>query len=193
VRIADVLRSGEPAALLIGGTACGADGLRAASRISVGTGARVFVETFAARLERGAGLPAFEQLGYFAEQAQAQLDGIQHLIVAGTAPPVSFFAYPGRASNLVPEGAAVHVLAQPDEDVVGALTDLAERAAPAAAPLLAQSGRPVLPTGALTSRNWAEVVGALLPEGAIVSDEANTSGLSLPAATVGRRGTPCSG
>ncbi|MFE4721944.1 thiamine pyrophosphate-dependent enzyme, partial [Streptomyces sp. NPDC056728] len=32
---------------------------------------------------------------------------------------------------------------------------------------------------------WAEVVGALLPAGAIISDEANTSGAALPAATVG--------
>jgi acetolactate synthase-1/2/3 large subunit len=38
---------------------------------------------------------------------------------------------------------------------------------------------------ALTAENAAAVIGALLPEGAIVSDEANTSGLWLPAATAG--------
>jgi acetolactate synthase-1/2/3 large subunit len=40
-----------------------------------------------------------------------------------------------------------------------------------------------LPSGALTSASAAEVIGALLPERAIVVDESNTSGLSLPQAT----------
>ncbi|NEA24129.1 thiamine pyrophosphate-dependent enzyme, partial [Actinomadura bangladeshensis] len=40
-------------------------------------------------------------------------------------------------------------------------------------------------TGALTGESAAAVIGALLPEGAIVSDESNTSGLWLPGATAG--------
>ena len=42
---------------------------------------------------------------------------------------------------------------------------------------------PELPTGPLRSDNWVSVIGALLPENAIISDEANTSGLLLPDAT----------
>ncbi|MGB6202434.1 thiamine pyrophosphate-dependent enzyme, partial [Mycolicibacter algericus] len=34
-------------------------------------------------------------------------------------------------------------------------------------------------------QNWVQVIGALLPENAIISDESNTSGLMLPAATAG--------
>ena len=44
--------------LLLGGTALSERGLRAASRISVATGARLLAETFPARLERGAGCRA---------------------------------------------------------------------------------------------------------------------------------------
>ena len=40
--------------------------------------------------------------------------------------------------------------------------------------------RPALPTGPLSADGVAQALGALLPEGAIVSDEANTSGLSIP-------------
>ncbi|MGW2239651.1 thiamine pyrophosphate-dependent enzyme, partial [Streptomyces sp. NPDC001759] len=40
-------------------------------------------------------------------------------------------------------------------------------------------------SGALTAESAAAAVGALLPEGAIVVDEANTSGLWLPGATAG--------
>ncbi|WP_320773509.1 thiamine pyrophosphate-dependent enzyme, partial [Streptomyces sp. CRN 30] len=45
--------------------------------------------------------------------------------------------------------------------------------------------RPAPPTGGLTAESAAAVIGALLPEGAVVVDEANTSGVWLPAATAG--------
>ena len=44
--------------LLLGGKALTERGLRAASRISAATGARLLAETFPARMERGAGVPA---------------------------------------------------------------------------------------------------------------------------------------
>ncbi len=183
--IAEVLTSGEPVALLVGGSGCREAGLRATSRIAAATGVKTFVETFPARLERGEGLPTIERLGYLAEQVAYQLDGIKHVIVAGTKAPVSFFAYPGKASNLVPEGAQVHVLADVAQDVPRALTDVAELVAAETEPVLQEAARPALPSGPLTPQNWVEVIGALLPERAIIADEANTSGLLLPAATAG--------
>jgi acetolactate synthase-1/2/3 large subunit len=183
--IAEVLRSGEPVALLIGGPACREAGLRAVSRIAAATGAKPLVETFPARLERGAGLPTFERLGYLAEQASYQLGGIKHLVVVATKAPVSFFAYPGKPSDLVPEGAQVHTLAELEQDVVGALEALADEVADGVEPVLQELARPALPSGPLTAQNWVEVIGALLPENAIISDEANTSGLLLPGATAG--------
>ncbi|WP_127360409.1 acetolactate synthase large subunit [Actinacidiphila soli] len=183
--IAEILGTGEPAALLAGGPACRERGLRAISRIAAGTGARPLLETFPARLERGADLPAVERLAYFAEQAEGQLNGIKHLIVAGTKPPVSFFAYPGKPSELVPEGAQVHTLAEVGQDVVAALEALADRVAPGIEPILQHAFRPEMPSGPLTAENWVNVIGAVLPERAIISDEANTSGWLLPAATVG--------
>jgi len=50
---------------------------------------------------------------------------------------------------------------------------------------VAPASRPPLPTGALTSASVADLIGALMPERAIVVDEANTSGLMLPLATAG--------
>ena len=97
------------ALLFLGGSALSERGLRAASRISAATGTRLLAETFPARMERGAGLPSVDRLAYLAEQANDQLAGVEDLILAGARPPVSFFAYPGRASDLVPE-----VCTQPD-------------------------------------------------------------------------------
>ncbi|MGE5697462.1 MAG: acetolactate synthase large subunit, partial [Candidatus Sericytochromatia bacterium] len=182
--IAEVLRSGEPAMLLLGGDATGEDGLVAASRIAAATGARLLCETFPTRLARGAGLPAVERLGYFAEAAADQLDGVKQLILAGARSPVSFFAYPGKASDLVPPGCDVHILAEPGQ-ATAALTALADEVAADATPTLTPPNRPPLPTGALTGVSIAQAVGALLPQDAIVVDESNTAGLTLPAATSG--------
>jgi len=182
---AAVLRGGEPCVVLIGGAGARRPGLEAASRIARATGARLLCETFPARHERGAGIPAVDRLAYLAEFAMAQLDGARHLILAGTGEPVSFFAYPGKPSSLVPRDCQVHVLSYPGDDAAGALTALADLVAPDAKPEPRQPARPGLPDGDLTGEKAAAVIGALLPEGAIVSDEANTSGLWLPAATAG--------
>jgi acetolactate synthase-1/2/3 large subunit len=180
----EVLRAGEPTVLMIGGDATRGPGLAAAARIAQATGARLLCETFPTRLERGAGVPAVERLAYFAEAAAAQLNGAKHLVLAGAKSPVSFFAYPNMPSDLVPGGCEVHVLAE-NHGATTALVALADELAPGAAAPLAPASRPQLPTGALTSASAAEVIGALLPERAIVVDESNTSGLLLPAATAG--------
>jgi acetolactate synthase-1/2/3 large subunit len=189
--VARVLRSGEPTVILLGGTANRADGLRAASRIGAATGATVFVETFPARLERGAGLPAVPRLGYLAEQVEYQLAGTRHLVLAGARAPVSFFAYPGKPSDLMPPGAEVHVLADLGEDVPDALSHLADLVAAGVHPVLAPAHRPDRPTGALTPQNWTDVIGALLPDNAIISDEANTSGCCCPPPPTARPATTC--
>jgi len=174
----EVLKTrGEQAVLLLGGPATTVAGLRAAARISAATGARALVETFPARLARGRGVPDIPRLGYLAEQAQEQLRGTRHLFLVGARSPVTFFAYPNMPSDLVPKGAEVHRL-PPD-----GLEELADRLGAHEAP--ASPASPVgLPTGPL-SFDWASVIGALLPENAIISDEANTSGPLLPAATAG--------
>ena len=173
------------ALLFLGGKALSERGLRAASRISAATGARLLAETFPARMERGAGLPAVDRLAYLAEQAEAQLGGVEYLILAGARSPVSFFAYPGRASDLVPAGCSVTVLADRDQDAEAALEQLADLVAAGTQPLLAPPAvRPAEP-GPLTAISLANTIAASLPEGAIISDEANTSGFALPAALTG--------
>lgn len=182
--VAAALQSGEPTVILIGGDAARSAGLGAAVRLAQSSGARVLCETFPARLERGAGIPAVERLAYFGEAAEVQLAGTRHLVLAGAPSPVTFFAYPGKPSDLVPEGCRVHRLAGP-VGAVGALTTLADRLAPTEVASTAPLSRPALPTGPLNVQTSSDVIGALLPEGAIVVDESNTSGFLLPQATAG--------
>jgi acetolactate synthase-1/2/3 large subunit len=182
--VAKTVRSGEPAALFLGGSALTERALLAAQRVANATGAQLLAETFPTRIERGGGLPEPTRLAYLAEFATMQLDPFRHLVIVDSKPPVSFFAYPGKASYLVPNACGVATLATDDEDAEAALEALADALdAPDVSPA-ATGPRPERPTGALTADAIAAALGALLPDGAIVSDEAQTSGLSNPGATV---------
>jgi acetolactate synthase-1/2/3 large subunit len=179
------LSAGEPAVVLLGGPATLGAGLEAAGRVARASGARLFADTFPARLARGCGRVPVERLGYFGEMVAAQLSGVRHVVLAGTRSPVSFFAYPGRPGNLVPEGAVVHSLAGPGQDIVEALERLGDRLGAERSGIHQAAQRPDPPTGDLTAETLALAVGALLPEGAIVVDEANTAGVLVPAHTAG--------
>lgn len=173
---------GTGTVMLLGSLACRERGLRAASRIAQATGTKVLIETFPARLERGAGRPNFERLAYLAEAAQFQLTGAEHLVLAGARSPVSFFAYPGKVSDLVPVGCRVHTVGG---DVVERLEALADAVAPGGEPVVTELKTPELQEdSALTTQNWVDVVAATLPDDAIVVDESNTSGFLLPQATM---------
>ncbi len=173
-------------ALLLGGTLGRRSELEAASRIAQATGAKLLSDVFPTRMERGAGCPSVERLAYLAEFAQMQLDGVRHLVLVGTNAPVTFFAYPGKASRLVPEGCTVHQLAAASDDCGAALVAVADAlGAPAEGWLGALAHRPDRPTGALTAQTVCDALGALMPEGAIISDEGNTAGLFLTGATAG--------
>lgn len=177
---ARLLRTGR-GGLFLGGTALSEPGLRAAARVAAVTGCGVWIETFPSRHERGRHLPAFRALPYFPEQARQALAGAASLVLAGAREPCSLFAYPGQPSRLAPEGARLHVLADPDTGVDAALALealAAELGAPSAAagrspgqPPLAPGGRPLDPD------NLGRAVAALTPEGAIVVNEAATTGL----------------
>jgi acetolactate synthase-1/2/3 large subunit len=183
---ARLLRGPEPAALLVGGEAAGARGARAASRIANASGARVFCSTFTARATRGAGHVLLERLPYFPEMVLELLAGTRHLVLAEAASPVGFFAYPGLPGSLVPERCDAFRLADADHDVVAALEALADAlgASPDAVTLAPSAARP-LPAGPLDANVVAGVLGALLPEDAIVADEAVTARFQALAATVG--------
>jgi acetolactate synthase-1/2/3 large subunit len=117
------------------------------------------------------------RLPYFPEPAGAALAGLKHLILVESEAPVSFFGYPGRRSELAPEDCAIHVLATVEEDGAAALRSLArECGVDAAPPPPARRLKPEWPKGAgLTPDTVGRVLAHLLPEDAIVSEEAISS------------------
>ena len=184
--VAEALRGGGRAAILLGGRALREDGLGLAAQVAAATGTKLFAEVFPTRWERGAGLPAVERLAYVPELCSVQLQGLKHLVLVDTKAPVSFFAYPGKDSYLVPGGCQVHELASPAADVVGSLQALADAVGSGQPNGAVQApARPPRPTGELTADSVCQAIGAVLPERAIISDESNTSGLPLMASTAG--------
>jgi acetolactate synthase-1/2/3 large subunit len=185
--IAKVLASGQRVAFLLGGTALREGALQAAGRIAAKTGAKLLGETFPTRLERGAGLPPVERIAYLAELAGVQLKEVDHLILVDCKAPVSFFAYPGKKSYLVPDTCTVHTLSTPAQDATASLQKLCGVVgADAATPVLASASRPSRPRGKkLTAEKVCKAIGHLLPTNAIIVDEAITSGLMLSKFTAG--------
>jgi acetolactate synthase-1/2/3 large subunit len=184
--VARVLRSGEPAVLFMGGHALREPGLTLAGRIAARSGVRLLAQTLNARVERGAGRVAVDILPYPVDQALATLAGARHLVLVGSRAPVAFFAYPDKPSVLSPPRCEIHTLATPGEDIVGALEALVEELGAQQNALLQEREEHPPPSGEqVTPEAAAAAVGALLPEGAIVVDEALTAAAAFISETRG--------
>lgn len=177
-RIARQIGASRKIAILIRGEGLKERGLRAAGKIASKTGARIMCDTFAPRIQRGAGRVEVERLPYFAEQVVEVLAGVELLVLVGAQAPVSFFAYPDKPSWLTPAGAKLAVLSHPHEDGVLALESLADAlGAASATEKLAARKLPDFPVhGALDARSIMQIVARYLPENAIVADESLSSG-----------------
>ena len=187
---AEVLSAGEPSLLLIGGPALNKRGLKAAARIGRKTGCGVMIETFASRIERGAGIPPLPQIPYFPERAIDVLKGFTQVVSAGTGVPVSFFGYPNIPSELLPPGCRRMVLGEASSDLATALEALADRVGAHPDDDVPGNGvpgnvePPVPPTGKLTPDSLAQALAAVQPEGAIMALDPVTSGFSYPSHAV---------
>lgn len=184
-RATAMLRSGLRTAILISGPGLYGSGLQAAGRIATSSGAKLLAPYPLSRVERGAGMPPVERINYVLQQATEQLKDFRQLILVGTTPPVTYFAYPGKNSVVTSPECEIFTLASSREDCVGALHALAAALSANMPPTMERAQRPPVPSGPISLPGLAAAVGALLPENVIVVDESNTSGRGLMAATKG--------
>jgi acetolactate synthase-1/2/3 large subunit len=183
---ARALRAPGANVMLLGGAALRGKALEWAGRIAAKTGCRLMCEGQNARIERGAGRVRLERLPYDVPGAIATLRTVERIVLAGAKTPVAFFAYPDQPSLLAPETCRIDTLAQPQDDIEQALEALAhELGASAAAPAIAEPSKPALPAGRVTPEGIAAVLGALLPENAIVVDESVSMGRGFFPPTAG--------
>jgi len=185
---ATMLSAGLKTALLLGGNALYGEGLMAAGRIAATTGAHLLAPYPFTRIERGAGRPIVDRIPYILEQAVELLKEFRQLILVGARAPVAYFAHPNKNSVATSPECEIHVLASPGESYVGALDALEAALASPGRQIVAQKlERPPFPIGDITLSGLSAVVGALLPENAIVADESMSAGRGMMAAA---RGAP---
>ena len=114
--------------------------------------------------------------------------GLEQLILVGASPPVTFFAYPGKPSWVTPEGCEIITLSHPHEDGVAALNAVAEAVgAPKERADRAQLERPDRRSGEFSAMTMGQIIARLLPENAIISEEAATCGREPDKVSAGKR------
>lgn len=188
VAAAKALRTaGSSALLLLGGVATTGRALELAGRIAAKTGCTLSAEYANARLERGAGRVQLPRIPYVVDVAMKALKDVRKLVLVGSEVPVAFFAYPNKPSVLTPPDCEVTRLAALDQDLEHALEALAtELDALSTSPAhIARPSRPEVPRGPITQEGIAAILGAYLPENAIVVDEAITTGRGFASLTAG--------
>ncbi len=182
---AALLRNGKKSGIVLGNRALHGQALDAAARVAAKTGATLLSETFPSRyLARGGGRPVLETIPYEYEIGVKFLSGFEQLIFIGAAHPVATFAYRNKPVYKSPEGCVLFTMASVDEDLEAAVSDLsrtlkAEKSDPVCYTLKA----PKLPTGELSAASMGQSLALLMPEGAILVDEAATNGPAIIDAT----------
>ncbi len=184
---AEMLRKSPKATLLMGGAALRARPLELAGRIAAKTGCGILTEGANTRLERGAGRVQVNRIPYVVDQALKVMEAAGNLVLVGAREPVAFFAYPNKPSLLMPKDARSTKLAGLEDDMEAALEALAiELDAINTPPAgVAAPRRPALPTGPIGPAGIASILGAKIPENAIVVDESVTTGREFFPETAG--------
>jgi acetolactate synthase-1/2/3 large subunit len=133
-----------------------------------------------ARQARGGGRFAPERLPYFAEMAIDTLAGTDLLLIAGTKPPIAFFAYPNTPGEFTPKDAQTIILGGPETDSAAALSALADALGAPAASAAAPWSRPEAPKDdRFNPFTIGQALAAQSPEGALISDDGVTAGLPI--------------
>jgi acetolactate synthase-1/2/3 large subunit len=173
---ADVLRRGQPTLIVLGGEAVRAEALEDAHRIAAATGARLIAQGANARISRGRGRVPVDRIPYVVDVAVKALAGVRHVVLCGLKKPVTFFAYPGKPTSPIPPDANIHVLARTDQDAAQALARLADELSAPRVAVPDPGPRPEPQRGPLTPDSVAATVSALMPDEAVITDEAVTFG-----------------
>jgi acetolactate synthase-1/2/3 large subunit len=179
-KVARILRSGELTVLLLNGKVLNEPGLVNAQRIAHATGAKLLTPTQVPRMARGRGRVPVNRVPYMVDAALKVFEGFKHVILVGAKPPVAFFAYPGKPSIVIPQDCSMHILVRPEQDAISALEWLAEEVgAMRYVPIQEVGPKPYIGSGPFDPEAFGATLAALLPENAIVVEDAVTSGRAL--------------
>lgn len=186
-KAAKALRDAERPLILLGGAAVEESNLTLAGKIAAKTGCGLLTEWANSRLDRGAGRIDVNRIPFVVDQAVAMLKEYDTIVLVGARPPVGFFAYPDKPSILTRDGATIVELADVADDIPAALDALCDATgATTSDPAgVAMAGEKTIPSGSINPSSIAGVLGALIPENAVIVDESITTGRDFFPATAG--------
>ena len=188
-RAARMLANGKKTSLVLGNIALQGEALETAGRIAAKTGAVLLCETFPSRhLSRGEGRPPVELIPYEYEICVKFLESFEQLIFVGALFPVATFAYKNKPTLKSPAACDLFAMTSVEQDIGAALKALAEatNSTTQAAPRQSRTELRV-PSGELAAETIGQTICMLMPENAILVDEASTNGPPIFAATRGAR------
>jgi len=189
IRVAEHLRRHGPRTLLLlGGRATLARSTGWASRIAAATGCAVMSECYSPSIERGAGRAPIPRLPCAVDAALRALAGFDHIVLVCASEPVAFFAYPDKPGRLAAPGTQFLSLAcatQNPEEALHMLCEALSASRQAGAVVERMKPDAGLEDGPITPERIGALLAALMPDNAIVVDEAISTGRAFDSATSG--------
>ncbi|MBV2143556.1 acetolactate synthase large subunit [Falsochrobactrum sp. TDYN1] len=169
-----IRRAGSNCLILLGGAALRPEPMAEAARIANTFGATIMAEQANARITHGLGSAAPTRIPYAVDTAVAQLAAFDTIVLIGAKSPVAFFKFPGKPHRVIRPDCKVITLAGPETDPYTTLSALREGLGldSHAALRVVDAPRPEIAHGALTAQAVVQTIAALLPENAILCDEA---------------------
>lgn len=184
-----LLTNGKKTGLVLGNLALHGEALETAARIAAKSGAALLGETFASSyLARGEGRPLLEPIPYEYEMGVNFLKNFEQLVFVGALFPVATFAYRDKPTFKSPAGCELYEMATAEQDLPSALAMLSRALdAEGVSVPRAERASPSVPSGPLTAASIGASLTNLMPENAILVDEAATNGPPIIGATQGAR------
>jgi acetolactate synthase-1/2/3 large subunit len=186
--IAESLNEGKKTVFILDNLALREEGLDLVGRIAEGTGGALYRDFLPPRVASGAGRVKVNMIPYEPTQALEQFSEYDQMVLVGVSfPPSTAFSYEDGLWVKVPEGMPVRTLATADNDILAALKRLTKKVKglPRKATNRYERDPGMAPTGALGGASIGQSLNVLLPDNAIVLDEAIAENFTWPQVTQG--------
>jgi acetolactate synthase-1/2/3 large subunit len=171
LQVASAIGAGRRVLLLLSGEALFEEAQMLLHSIKSRYPVALLAEYSIARISRGSGRLPIERIPYGIDAAVARLKPFDDIVLINALEPVAFFAYPDKPSRLASPDTRIITLATPEQSGLLVLKMLCEELGVGSQPIPETRSVTELVRGEITQLGFARNLSALLPEGAIVSDE----------------------
>lgn len=185
--VSAIRKMGSKCLILLGGNALRPEAMGEAARIAKAFGVTVMAEQANARMSHGVTSFAPVRVPYSVDQAVQQLSSFNTVILIGARSPVAFFKFPEKPHRITPPECHIISIADASCNLADVVISLREELglAPSAPYHIHEAPQPEVAQGALTGTSVVQTVAALIPENAIICDEAISFSHSLGLAARG--------